>query len=54
VSLAGLAGLATLAWRHGTWTRLHGEVGPRIWQRVAALRTGTNRKKEDESYTLAP
>jgi hypothetical protein len=58
VSLAGLAGLVTLAWRHGTWTRLHGMVGQRVGQpvtqRVAALRTGTIREKEDESYTLAP
>jgi hypothetical protein len=53
-SLGGLAGLAVLAWRHGTWRRLHGEVEPRLGRRLATFRTGTHDEGEDESYTLAP
>ncbi|HEY7738838.1 MAG TPA: hypothetical protein VIC63_07435, partial [Candidatus Limnocylindria bacterium] len=41
--LGALAGLLVLAWRHGTWTRLHAEIG----RRVAG-------GEEDESYTPAP
>jgi hypothetical protein len=54
ISLGGLAGLATLAWRHGTWRRLHGEVMERVALRSARLRTGAHGERADESYTLAP
>jgi hypothetical protein len=53
-SLGGLAGLATLAWRHGTWGRLQVEVGDQVRHRVGGLRTGAHDEGEDESYTLAP
>jgi hypothetical protein len=53
ISLGGLAGLATLAWRHGTWRRIHATVGESVARRIDGFRTGTH-DGEDESYTLAP
>jgi hypothetical protein len=54
LGLGGLAGLATLAWRHGTWSRLQRDVLPRVGRRLAAPRTSTHDGEDDESYTLAP
>jgi hypothetical protein len=54
MSLGGLAGLATLAWRHGTWRRLGVEVNDRVSPRIVGFRAGTHDGREDDSYTLAP
>jgi hypothetical protein len=54
VSIGGLAGLAALAWRHGTWIRLWDDVGSRVGRRLVTFRTGTRDEGADESYTLAP
>ncbi|HET9498342.1 MAG TPA: lamin tail domain-containing protein [Candidatus Limnocylindria bacterium] len=47
--LGGLAGLLALAWRHGTWARLRGEIE----ERMGGGRTTPHDGGEDESYTLA-
>jgi hypothetical protein len=52
-SIAGLVGLATLAWRHGTWGRCQVEVMDRTAEWRSRLRTGAHDDGE-ESYTLAP
>jgi hypothetical protein len=49
--LGSVAGLLTLAWRHGTLGRARVELE----QRTAAIRgAGVNGNEEDESYTSAP
>jgi hypothetical protein len=49
--LGGLAGLVVLAWRHGTWARLQGEME----RRMAVIRSVTpGGGEEDDAYTPAP
>jgi hypothetical protein len=49
--IGGIAGLAVLAWRHGTWGRLQVEME----RRMAVFRPGANAgDEEDDAYTPAP
>jgi hypothetical protein len=49
--LGGLAGLAVLAWRHGTWARLQDEME----RRMAVIRSAAHGgAEEDDAYTPAP